>query len=526
MPTKLHHLITAQLADRAESIALRHRDTAWSYAVLASEIEQLAAAWCDIGMKAGSRCAIYLPKLPQTVACSFAVSAADAIMVPINPVLKAEQLAHIVTDCGAEWLVTQRARLKALQAVLPSLPSLKHIVVIDGSDGLNVEGVELHDYMGLLRGRYNSLPLRAEPSDNEQLAAILYTSGSTGRPKGVMLTHRNMLLGAESVATYLQNSTEDRLLAVLPLSFDYGFSQLTTAFLVGAEVVLLEYLLPRDVLKAVEKYAITGLALVPPLWAQLAEMVWPPQQLRYFTNSGGHLSTTVLNKLREQMPKTTPYLMYGLTEAFRSTYLPPVMLDEKPGSMGLPIPGAKLWVVNEEGRECLPGEVGELVHAGELVAQGYWADAERSAERFRPLCGIQGVQANEGELAVWSGDKVYRDDDGLFYFVGRDDEMIKTSGYRVSPSELEETLQASDLLSEAVAFGVADELLGQKIVVAVATSHEEKVLQDYCRRQLPAYMQPAAWLLMQTLPRNANGKLDRSGIRSYYHSVQDVDRNG
>ena len=339
-----------------------------------------------------------------------------------------------------------------------------------------------------------------------------------------MLSHRNLVVGACSVAGYLDNRSDDSLLAVLPLSFDAGFSQLTTAFRVGARAVLLNHLVPRDVLLALERERITGLTAVPPLYQQLAQLEWPAaigEHLRYFATTGGRMPPETLSAIRQRVPRARPFLMYGLTEAFRSTYLPPEEVDRRPQSIGRAIPNAEVLVLRADGSECGVDEPGELVHRGPLVALGYWGDAEKTAERFRPLpTGLKGHGAGLQlpEIAVFSGDTVRRDADGFLTFVGRRDEMIKTSGYRVSPNEVEAVVQATGLVGECVAFGVDDAALGQVIQVvatppAGATTLDVPALQAACRAQLPAYMVPAGFSQHpEALPRNPNGKLDRSLI--------------
>ena len=353
------------------------------------------------------------------------------------------------------------------------------------------------------------------------LLAILYTSGSTGRPKGVMLSHRNMVSGAKSVAAYLENRESDTLLAVLPLSFDAGFSQLTTAFHVGARVVLLNYLLPRDVLKALEKEGVTGLTAVPPLYMQLTGLDWPEavqQNLRYFANTGGRMPRETLDALRRRAPRSKPYLMYGLTEAFRSTFLAPEEVDTRPDSIGKAIPNAEILVLRPDGSECEADEPGELVHRGALVGMGYWGDAEKTAERYKPLPGRAG--GREGaypipEIAVFSGDTVRRDAQGFLYFIGRVDEMIKTSGYRISPTEVEEILYATQKVGECVAFGFEHPALGQAVQIIAtpptgAASLDTESLLMECRRRMPAYMVPHGFEeATGPLPRNPNGKIDR-----------------
>ena len=355
--------------------------------------------------------------------------------------------------------------------------------------------------------------------------AILYTSGSTGKPKGVVLSHRNMVAGAQSVASYLGNTADDVILAALPLSFDAGFSQLTTAFSVGARAVLLNYLMPRDVLRAMEREQVTGLTAVPPLYMQLAAIPeWPAsinQNLRYFANTGGRMPRETLQTLRARVPSAQPFLMYGLTEAFRSTYLPPEEVDRRPDSIGKAIPNAEILVLREDGTECAPDEQGELVHRGALVGLGYWGDPAKTAERYKPLpLGAGGREAGLvlPEMAVFSGDTVRRDAEGFLYFIGRRDEMIKTSGYRVSPTEVEEVLYATQLVGECAAFGVDHPQLGQAIAVVLtppsgADDVDVPALLALCKQRMPAYMVPASVQVRPgPLPRNPNGKIDRKAL--------------
>jgi acyl-CoA ligase (AMP-forming) (exosortase A-associated) len=340
-----------------------------------------------------------------------------------------------------------------------------------------------------------------------------------------------MVAGAKSVASYLENSPDDTLLAALPLSFDAGFSQLTTAFHVGARVVLLNYLLPRDVLKALQREHITGLTAVPPLYIQLTQLEWPAaigEHLRYFANTGGRMPRETLAALRRNLPKTKPFLMYGLTEAFRSTFLPPTEVDRRPDSIGKAIPNAEILVLREDGSPCAPNEPGELVHRGALVGMGYWNDPEKTAERYKPLpVHTPGREAGLvlPEVAVFSGDTVRMDEEGYLYFIGRRDEMMKTSGYRVSPTEVEEILYATRLVGECVAFGVDNDALGQAIQV-IATPPAGGMLDTVallaeCRARMPAYMVPAGIEVREgPLPRNPNGKIDRKSL-----STEWIDKN-
>ncbi len=500
------------------AVALSYQGVRLGYAGLAQQVDAVAAGLLAHGLGRAERVAVYLEKRPEAVTALFGAATAGAVFVPVNPLLKPDQVAYILANCTVRILITSRERLQQLADVLPRCPGLHTVIVTGGTEGIDgghEHGLHFVPWDGLL---HLAPPEPAQRAIDSDMAAILYTSGSTGKPKGVVLSHRNLVAGAHSVAGYLRNTAKDRILCVLPLSFDYGLSQLTTAFAVGACAVLMNYLLARDIVETVEVEGITGLAAVPPLWIQLSRLSWPGgHRLRYLTNSGGAMQRATLDALRLALPHTRVYLMYGLTEAFRSTYLEPEQLALRPDSIGKAIPNAEVLVLRPDGSVCGDDEPGELVHRGALVALGYWNDPQQSAARFRPLPARQGGLPLP-ELAVWSGDTVRRDREGYLYFVGRGDDMIKTSGYRVSPGEIEEVVYASAMVQEAVAFGVAHPVLGQAIVLlACPVAPADGVpavsaaqLIAACKAALPAYMVPG-WVELRAapLPRNPNGKIDR-----------------
>ncbi|RMD87655.1 MAG: acyl-CoA ligase (AMP-forming), exosortase A system-associated [Alphaproteobacteria bacterium] len=504
----LHDLIFDSAARRAAATALVSGRQRLDYETLAGHVASLARGLAAQGMRRRDRVAIYLDKRPETVLAIFATAAAGGIFVPVNPVLKAPQVAHVLKDSGARFLISSRSRIAALGDVLAGLADLA-VISVDGDDA----GTAWSD---LLDG---DGPAPEGPRVDNDVAAIFYTSGSTGKPKGVVLSHRNLVVGATSVAQYIGNSAEDRILALLPLSFDAGFSQLTTGFAAGATVVLHNYLLARDIPRIVAREGITGLTCVPPLWMQLAGVSWEDgvgAGLRYFANTGGHMPRALLGRLRACFPNAKPYLMYGLTEAFRSTYLDPAEVDRRPDSIGKAIPNAEILVVKPDGSLAGPGEEGELVHRGPLVGLGYWNDRERTAERYRPVPGAL-EEVPTTELAVWSGDIVRLDEEGFLYFVGRNDDMIKTSGYRVSPAEVEEVLYDSGQVKEAAAIGLPHTELGQEIVVAIVPEQETvdcDALIARCRERLPGFMVPGRLEIRESLPRSANGKIDRKAIKA------------
>lgn len=485
-------------ADEADALVLRGETLSWK--ALRSRVSRLAGWLRGTVPEKGARIATWAAKGELTCLMPLAAARAGLVHVPINPLLKRAQVRHILEDSGARVVIATPARLETLE---------------DGD--VPADCASLAEDAALAGAAEAGRDLPASDWAPDTLAAILYTSGSTGLPKGVMLSHANLWLGADSVASYLGLGADDRTLAVLPLSFDYGQNQLFSTWRAGGCAVPLDYLLPRDVMRAVDRHAITTLAAVPPLWVQLTELKWSPEtagRLLRLTNSGGALTPDLVRRLRALFPRARLFAMYGLTEAFRSTYLDPVLIDDKPTSIGKAIPHAELLVIDDAGQVTADGEEGELVHCGPLVAQGYWRDARRTAERFR----VAPAASAYGGTAVWSGDRVRRDADGLLYFVGRRDVMIKSAGNRISPQEIEEAALATGLAAEAIAIGLPDERLGQAIHLVVraapgATDAEEE-LPRKLMQELPNFMQPRAIHWRDAMPIGPNGKIDRAGLQA------------
>jgi acyl-CoA ligase (AMP-forming) (exosortase A-associated) len=496
-PFPLDHLA---LRGPRDALALEWRDWKIDHAGLDAAVGGIAAAFVKRGLRRGDRLASWHAKTSLACVLPLACARAGLIHVPINPVLKRAQVAHILADSGAKVLIAGEDRARTLTA--DDRPKECALLIEDEQAPLTMMSDRLP-------------PSSGDPQD---LAAILYTSGSTGRPKGVMLSHANLWLGAISVAHYLGLTADDRTLAVLPLSFDYGQNQLLSTWAAGGCVVPLDYAVPRDVVAAVTRDSITTLAGVPSLWRQLVEAEWSEAtaaRLTRITSSGGRLGEPLVRAMRARFPNAQLHSMYGLTEAFRSTSLDPALIDKMPDSIGSAIPFAEVLVVREDGREVIAGATGELVHAGPLVAKGYWNDPERTAERFRPAP----LASRAGGTAVWSGDQVKRGRYGQLIYVGRNDEQIKVQGYRVSPTEVEEAAMASGALAEAVAIGVADPDHDQVIQLVVRPAAgwleeaAEAAVRAQLRTELPAYMQPRDYRWVGSMPLTPNGKIDRVGLR-------------
>ena len=519
----IHHLLRSSAERSPEKEALVHGEERISYREFARRTDGLAGGLQRAGLRRGDRVGIYLePSVAQAVSI-FAVSEAGGVFVPMNAALRAAQVAHMASDCEIKALITAPAKLSALAEILPQVPALEFAVL--SGDG-NAPSGSLPSYRLEELCESPDSRVRRDQAIGRDLAAILYTSGSTGKPKGVMLSHANILAGATIVSSYLEITSAERILAVLPFSFDAGLNQLITAIQQGATIVLINFAFASEIVRALVKEHITGLAGVPTLWSLLAQPnstlhKQPLPDLRYIANTGGALPQPVLNVLRRALPAAKIFLMYGLTEAFRSTYLPPEQLERRPTSIGKAIPDTEILVVNEHGQLCEPGEVGELVHRGPTISMGYWNRPEETARVLRPN-PLLPAEMGASERVCYSGDLVKTDEEGFLYFVGRRDGMIKSSGFRVSSTEVEEVLLETGNLREAAVIGVPDDVLGQAIKCFVVPQDGEtqdgkkfdpESLLRACAEKLPRYMLPKFIEILSELPKTSSGKVDYPALR-------------
>jgi acyl-CoA ligase (AMP-forming) (exosortase A-associated) len=459
------------------------------------------------------------PSVTQALSI-FGISRAGGAFVPIHEVLFPEQVTHIANDCRMRGLITSQARVERVQEALGSAKTVDFVVVATEA-ALPAFRVETQRFKDTLQ---ESVPSDwKEESIDKDLAALIYTSGSTGRPKGVMLNHAQIVAGSAIVSSYLGITHEHRTLAALPFSFDAGLNQLMTAMQHGATVVIQPFVFARELVKALVEEEITGMGGVPPLWSLMAQPSSGLHKhqfphLRYISNTGGAMPLTVLDTLRKNLPATRVFLMYGLTEAFRSTYLPPEELDRRPTSMGKAIPNTEILVVDDDGKPVERGEIGELVHRGPTVSMGYWGQPELTAKVLRPHPYLASELGHE-EKVVYSGDLVKTDEDGFLYFVARRDAMIKSSGFRISPTEVESVLFQTGRLREAGVIGIPDDLLGQSIKAFVVPRDGDSVDPDeliaFCAERLPRHMVPRSIESLSSLPKTGSGKIDYPALRRF-----------
>jgi len=500
----LHHVFISSLHKFPNKVAVKDNFCSLTYSQLAERSGCVAALLHKAGIRISDRVSFYLEHTVEQAIVILAISSVGAVFIPINWALYPHQVKHILSDSGSRFFITTKKLIDALEDDIHDHANLEKVFLTEDITG--------HERLE-----------RSSPAIESDLACLLYTSGSTGSPKGVMLSHKNLLSGCHIVSDYLKLSERDRLLGVLQLSFDYGLNQLITMLALGGTYRFLSYFVPNEIVRALHKDAITGFAGIPQIWTYLMRSSLgktPLPDLRYISNSGGQIPENVIEFLKQSLPSTDIVLMYGLTEAFRSTYLKPSELENHPASMGKAIPDTEILVVSEQGKLCGPNEEGELVHRGPTVSLGYWNRPEETAAVFREFSLID-TTCISGERVVYSGDLVRYDEDGFLYFVGRRDAMIKSSGIRVSPTEIEEVVYNSGLVKEAAAIGVQDLSLGQAIMVFVvlfgngrkeAQEIEEQII-DYCSRYLPNYMMPKYMEILTSLPKTPHNKIDYPALK-------------
>jgi acyl-CoA ligase (AMP-forming) (exosortase A-associated) len=514
----IHHMLLTSAERYPDKEALVDSTQRLSYAEGVKQSGAIASGLRKVGVKRGDRVGIWLESSVVQANSILGASQSGGVFVPINSVLFPDQAGHIMRDCGTVGLITTKDKIAASAGVLETLSSLRFLISVDEKPDCDLK-IPMYLLQEILSAD-DGCTSRALRIDKD-LAAILYTSGSTGKPKGVMLSHGQVMAGSSIVSDYLDITSSERIIGVLPLSFDAGLNQLMTAVQQGATYVPMMFTFAREIVKTLEREQITGMAGVPTLWSLMAQASstlgkTALPHLRYITNTGGRMPQTVLTALRQALPKTQVCLMYGLTEAFRSTYLPPEELDRRPDSMGKAIPNTEILVVNEKIERCAPGEIGELVHRGPTVSMGYWGKPELTAQVLR-LHPFNPPELGDGEKVCYSGDLVKMDEEGFLYFVGRRDNMIKCSGYRVSPTEVEEVLFQSGKLMEAGVIGIPDPVLGQVIKAFVVPRDGESVeaasLQSYCAERMPRYMVPKIVQLRKSLPKTPSGKVDYPALR-------------
>jgi len=511
----------ARFPDKAALVCGKRRLT---YAELERSANQLAHALIDQGVQRGDRVAIHLENSVEAVIAVFAVLKAGAVFLMVNSTTKCEKLAYILNDCRAAALFLPAGKLADLADSGHATPHLRTVITV-GEPATQTDLAETTHctFEQLLEANaaHNEPP--AKRAIDVDLAALVYTSGSTGNPKGVMLTHRNMVSAATSITTYLENTADDIVFSVLPLSFDYGLYQALMSVKFGGTLILeRSFAYPHAVMKKLVAERATGFPLVPTMLAFLLQIDlsrYDLKHLRYVSNTGAALPVDHIARFRKLVPHVDVYSMYGLTECKRVAYLPPAQIDRRPGSVGRAMPNTEVYLVDDDGRRLGPGETGELVVRGSNVMPGYWERPEATDRMLKPGPLL-------GEKVLYTGDLFRTDDDGYLYFVGRKDDIIKSRGEKVSPKEVENALCNHPAVSEAAVLGAADEVLGQSICAFVTVRDgeqpSERDVLRHCAGRLEDFMVPQSVQFVPSLPKTSNGKIDKRALQRELDATREL----
>lgn len=515
-PCFVHDFVTATARRTPDRTAIIAGDRSISFAALDRDSDVLAAKLQALGVRRGDRVALFLDNSVELVISIFAVLKAGGVFVVVNPTTKADKLTYLLNDCTVRAVVAQDILASVVTAVADTAASVVAFVWV----GELPSGAPAGPTLSSILAGPSVSPLPSGLVDID-LCTIVYTSGSTGNPKGVMLTHRNMTNTAWAISSYIGNVPEDVVIAVLPLSFDYGLYQVITGARVGFTVVLEKsFAYPGEVLKRMKEHGVTGLPAVPTMYARLLQMAefnaGALPTLRYMTNTAAALPPAHILRLQELFPRARIFSMYGLTECTRVSYLDPDRLSDKIGSVGKAMPNSEIFVVDPQGRRVPPGVIGELVIRGANVMRGYWGKPEETAKRLRDGEIL-------GEKILYSGDQFWMDEEGFVYFVGRTDDIFKCRGEKVSPKEIEHVLYALPSVVEAAVVGVDDPFDG-KAIKAIVVPREgaeltEAEVRRHCRAHLEAHLVPRLVEIRASLPKTESGKIKKTGLATDSASV-------
>jgi long-chain acyl-CoA synthetase len=523
-PALVHDFLTLSARRSPHKEALIFGEERWTYHALGGASDSLAGTLMGMGLRSGERVALFMDNCAEAVVAFYGTLKAGCVAVPLNGHIKSRKLRYILIDSGAKVLISQKVKDKTVQEAVEGMSADIQIIWI-GEEAWIPSSRIVHSHPppappiegGELKSTALATPVKGKElsSLTPPLAALIYTSGSTGEPKGVMSPHASMIAAARSIIEYLENDSEDIVLNVLPLSFDYGLYQVIMTFMFGGTVILeRSFLYPQRVFECIEKERVTGLPVVPTMAALLLRMQVPERfdlsSLRYITSTGAVLPVNHLRRLRESFPCAKLYSMYGLTECKRVSYLPPEQLDLRPESVGMPIPGCEVFVVDEHGNEVKAGEVGELVVRGTNVMGGYWNSPELTERTFR-------AGRHPGETLLYSGDLFRRDEEGFLYFVGRKDDLVKVKGERVSPREIEDVLYELEGVSEAAVIGIPDEITGGATVAFLVRSKDSRLVErgvlKHCKDSLEPHLVPAYVRFVEEIPKTPQGKIDKEAMK-------------
>ena len=522
-PTLVHDWLSRSARRFPEKEALIFGEERWTYKELEKHTQYLAAFLSSAGLKRQDRAVIFLDNCSEAVISIYGILKAGAIFVPLDGTLKARKLKYILQNCSPKFLITHVQKARVVDEALKNNDIDCKILWVGEEEKIPKDLATCSFSWKNLFSQTNEILGQAKNSSplprciDVDLAALIYTSGSTGQAKGVMETHHNIISAARSIIQYLDNSEDDIIFDVLPLSFDYGLYQIIMTFMFGGTIVLHNsFLYMHQILEIITREKVTGFPVVPTIVAMLLRMKdlkkYDFSRLKYISNTAAALPVEHIRKLRDLFPNTKIYSMYGLTECKRVSFLPPQYLAEKPSSVGKAMNNCEVFLVDKQGKEVQAGQEGELVIRGSNVMQGYWNDLELTERTFR-----KGLYPDDRML--YSGDFFRKDKEGFLYFLGRKDDIIKSRGEKISAKEIENTMCTMPGILEAAAIGIADEILGQVVKIFVVIEKESSLTKNdilkFCSANFESFAVPKDIVIMAELPKTANGKIDKKQLKKY-----------
>ena len=514
-PILVHEFLSSSAQKFPNKEALISGETRLTYNEVDNKSDILALHLINLDIQRHDRVIIFSDNSVETIIGMYGILKAGATFILLNGSLKSQKLEYIVRDSGAKLIIVQSTKKEVIKQ-LKKEAELDIPIIWFGNPKETAKNNYLWDK--LINQQNNDVKLlqqRKSKIIDYDLATLIYTSGSTGEPKGVMSSHNNMISAARSIIQYINNNVDDKILVVLPLSFDYGLYQVIMTFMFGGTIVLEKsFNFPVEILKVLQKEKVTGFPIVPTILAMFLKLKnisnYDLSSLRYISNTGAALPVDHIKKFRELFPSVKLFSMFGLTECKRISYLHPDMIDKKPGSVGKAIPNCETFIIDENGNQVKVGEVGELVVRGSNVMRGYW-NAEDLTHKVYKKWKL------DGEKVLFTGDLFYQDNEEFLYFVGRKDDMIKTKGERVSPKEIENILHYLDGVNEASVIGVPDDILGQTIKAFIVKKNEKELSKKevllYCSQNMEAFMVPKEIVFLDALPKSPNGKVDKKILK-------------